>query len=110
MNCELKSGDVLIAEKYYTNTAKVKLYQGTNDRGDTVYASEISVPCRFDYDTKETIDSKGNQVVSTANMLCSMFIPPLSIISDECNNRFTVKSCKRIQSVFGETDHYEVVL
>ena len=56
------------------------------------------------------IDSKGNTVTSTANMLCRVFIPPLSIVSDECNNRFTVKSCKKIQSVFGQTDHYEVTL
>ena len=98
------------SEKYYTNTAAVKMYQGTNDRGDTSYAEETSVPCRFDYDTKETIDSRGNKVTSTANMLCGVFIPPLSIVSDECNNRFTVKSCKPIQSVFGEIDHYEVVM
>ena len=64
----------------------------------------------FDYDTKETIDNKGNAVTSTANMLCGVFIPPLSVVSDECNNRFTVKSCKKIQSVFGQTDHYEVTL
>ena len=63
MNCELKSGDVLIAEKYYTNTAKVKLYQGTNDRGDTVYASEISVPCRFDYDTKENVTFSYDEIL-----------------------------------------------
>lgn len=100
----------MIAEKYYTNTATVKMYQGTNDRGDTVYEAETSVQCRFDYDTKETIDSKGNTVTSTANMLCSMFIPPLSIVLDECNNRFTVKSCKQIQSIFGKIDHYEVML
>ena len=100
----------MIAEKYYTNTAKVKLYQGTNDRGDTSFSEEISLPCRFDYVTRETIDSKGNQVTSTANMLCGTFIPPFSIVLDECNNRFTVKSCKQIQSVFGEIDHYEVAL
>ncbi len=100
----------MIAEKYYTNMAKVKMYQGTNDRGDTVYTAETSVPCRFDYDAKETIDSKGNKIVSTANMLCRMFVPPLSIVSDECNNHFTVKSCKPIQSVFGDIDHYEVIL
>ena len=100
----------MIADKYYTNTAKVKMYQGTNDRGDTVYTAETSIPCRFDYDTKETIDSKGNTVTSTANMLCGVFIPPLSIVSDGCNNRFTVKSCKQIQSIFGEIDHYEVTL
>lgn len=100
----------MIAEKYYTNIARIKIYEGMNDRGDTEYSEEQSIACRFDYEHRETLDSKGNTVTSTANMLCGAFIPPFSIVSDECNNRFTVKSCKPVQSVFGEIDHYEVTL
>lgn len=99
-----------IAENYYTNTAIVRAYDGINDRGDTIYESEVSVPCRFDYEQKEVLDSKGNKVLSSATMLCGLFIPPLSIVSDEHNNRFTVKSCKPVQSVHGVIDHYEVRL
>lgn len=99
-----------IAGKYYTNKARIKVYSGINDRGDTGYEAERLIPCRFDYEQKEVIDNKGNRVLSTASMLCGLFIPSLSIVYDELNNRFTVKSCKPIQNVHGGIDHYEVSL
>lgn len=99
-----------ISEKYYTNTAIVKVYKGINDRGDTIFESEVSIPCRFDYVQKEVLDSNGNKVISAATMLCGLFIPSLSIVLDESDNRFTVKSCKPIQRVHGGIDHYEVSL
>lgn len=99
-----------IAEKYYTNTARVRAYIEMNDRGDTGYEDEITIPCRFDYEQKEVLDSKGDKVLSSATMFCGAFIPSLSIVYDECNSRFTVKSCKPIQDIHGGIDHYEVVL
>lgn len=99
-----------ISEKYYTDIASVQIYKGINDRGDTIYEEEITVSCRFDYVQKETIDTKGNKILSTASMLCSIFIPPLSIVKNESNERFTVKSCEPVKRISGETDHYEVIL
>lgn len=99
-----------IAEKYYTNTARVRAYTDMNDRGDTGYEPEKEIPCRFDYEQKEVLDSKGDKVLSNATMFCGMFIPALSIVCDECNSRFTVRSCKPIQGVYGGIDHFEVIL
>lgn len=99
-----------IASVYFKDKARVQLYEDYNDRGDTGYQNETEILCRFDYEQKETIDSKGNKVVSTATLFTDTFIPALSIVFDECNNRFTVKSCKRIKRLSGEIDHYEVIL
>ena len=99
-----------IAKKYYTDTAQVQVYKGINDRGDTIYEQEVSVPCRFDYVSKEILDNKAQKLPGTAVMLCSLFIAPLSIVKDSLNNCFTVKSCECIRRVSGEIDHYEVML
>ena len=99
-----------IAEKYYTDKAFVQKYKGLNDRGDTAYEDEISIPCRFDYSQKETLDAKGNKILSSASMICGEFIPSLSIVKNELGERFTAKSCEPVKRISGETDHYEVTL
>ena len=99
-----------IAEKYYADNVNVMRYQGINDRGDTMFSDVISIPCRFEYEQKETIDSKGNKVLSSAFMICGKFIPPLSIVINEFNERFTVKSCEPVKRISGTADHYEVLL
>lgn len=99
-----------VAGSYYRDTARVQKYQGINDRGDAAYSNELSVLCRFNYTQKETLDSKGNIIISTATMFTDEFIPSLSIVYDALNNRFTVKNCKCIKRLTGETDHYEVSL
>lgn len=99
-----------IIRRSFLDTARVQMYNGTNDRGDCKYEPERRIDCRFDYEQKETVDSKGNKILSTATMLTSVFIPSLSIVYDENNNRFTVKSCKLIKRLSGAPDHYEVIL
>ena len=99
-----------IAEKYYTDTALVQICKGISDRGDTELESEIPVPCRFDDEQKETLDSKGQTVLSYGIMLCTSFIPPLSIVKNEWNECFTVKSCSPVKNISGVIDHYEVIL
>lgn len=99
-----------VAEKYYTDTARIKKYLGINDRGDTSYGEEMTILCRFCYEQKEVLDSKANKVLSTANMLCGVFIPALSIVYNDVNERFTVKACEPVKSISGKTDHYEVTL
>lgn len=99
-----------IADRYYTDTAKVQRYQGINDRGDTIYEPEIVIPCRFSYQQKEVLDSKGQRNISTAVILCGVFIPSLSIVKDGINTSFTVQSCEPIKRIAGEIDHYEVIL
>lgn len=99
-----------IAEKYYTDKALVQKYKGLNDRGDTAYEDEVLLPCRFDYSQKETIDAKGNKILSSASVICDMFIPSLSIVKNDLNERFTVKSCEPVKRISGEIDHYEVIL
>ena len=99
-----------VAEKYYTDTAYVKIYKGINDRGDTEYEDELSVPCRFDYEQKETLDNKGQTVLSSAVMICGRFIPSLSIVKNDFNECFTVRSREPVKRISGETDHFEVML
>lgn len=106
-----KCGDNLsIVSRLFTDSVRIQIYNGINDRGDTKYEPERSVMCRMDYTQKETIDSKGNKIVSTATMFTDIFIPSLSIVYDDCNNRFTVKSCKSVKRLSGKIDHYEVIL
>lgn len=99
-----------IAGEYFRDIATVQMYHGINDRGDIKYEPDCRVICRMDYTQRETVDSKGNKVVSTATMFTDTFIPSLSIVYDECNNRFTVKSCRPVKRLSGKIDHYEVVL
>ena len=99
-----------IASEYFRDIVKVQMYHGVNDRGDTKYEPERQVKCRMDYTQQETVDSKGNKIISTATMFTDTFIPSLSIVYDECNNRFTAKSCKPVRRLSGKIDHYEVVL
>lgn len=99
-----------IIQRSFLDKVRVQMYNGTNDRGDTKYEPERAIDCRIDYNQKETVDSKGNKIVSTATMLTDTFIPSLSIVYDECNNRYTVKSCKAIKRISGVLDHYEVIL
>ena len=99
-----------IADKYFTDSAAVKVYRGTNDKGDVIFDEEIMIPCRFDYEIKEVLDKKGNKVISTASLICAVFIPPLSTVKNGLNDCFTVKSCELVKRPSGETDHYEVML
>lgn len=102
--------DMSIAEKYYTDTAVIEVYLGTNDRGDAIFEEAAVVPCRFSYEQKEILDSKGEKTVSTASMICGIFIPSLSRVKNELNESFTVRSCEPVKRISGKIDHYEVIL
>lgn len=104
------SNSMSITEKYFTNKAEIQIYCGINDRGDTKYETKQQIKCRIDYTHKKTVDSKGNKIISTATMFTNIFIPALSIVYDECGNRFTVKNCKTVKRISGSTDQYEVIL
>ena len=99
-----------IAEKYYTDRAVVEIYMGINDRGDAIFEEAAVVPCRFSYEQKEILDSKGEKTVSTASMICGIFIPSLSRVKNELNESFTVRSCEPVKRISGKIDHYEVIL
>ncbi len=99
-----------IASRYFRDTVRVHMYRGINNRGDTKYEPERKVSCRLDYTQRETVDIKGNKVISTAAMFTDTFIPSLSIVYDDSENRFTVKSCKPVKRLSGKIDHYEVIL
>ena len=65
-------------------------YSSLNDCGDVTYEPPldgvpVSVPCRIEYNYKEIIDKDGNKIN-------------------------TVKACRRIDSLTGAFDHYEVYL
>ena len=94
---------------YFKDSISVQNYIGVNDFGDTQYSSEKDVLCRLEYKTQETLDSKGNKVISTATVYSDEFVPPLSIITAN-DTRYTVKSCSPITSLMGNIDHYEVIL
>lgn len=99
-----------IADKYYTDSALVRMFRGTNDKGDVVFDDEVTIPCRFDYEINEVLDAKGNKVISTASLICAVFIPPLSTVRNSLNDCFTVRSCEPVKRPSGELDHYEVML
>lgn len=94
---------------YFKDIISVQRYIGVNDFGDTEYAKAIEMNCRIEYKTQETLDSKGNKVISTATVYSDEFVPPLSIITAN-DTRYTVKSCSPITSLMGNIDYYEVIL
>ncbi len=94
---------------YFKDIISVQRYVGVNDYGDTEYAESIEMNCRIEYKTQETLDSKGNKVISTATIYSDKSVPPLSIVTAN-GTRYTVKSCSPITSLMGCIDHYEIIL
>lgn len=93
----------------------VNVYEGYDDRGNIKYSPARSeegspVPCRIEYANKKTLNSKGEEVLSTATMFCDCYIPPLSIITVDNNQKYTVISSSPCRSVAGIIDHFEIAL
>lgn len=101
--------------RYFTDTVTVHKFSGTNEYGDAVFAPHlnadgISIKCRMEHKLQEVLDKNGNKVTSEATLYTDDFIPPLSIVFDTFNKRFTVRDCKVIKNLAGQLDHYEVIL
>ncbi len=94
---------------YFQDKISVQKYIGVNDFGDTEYSTPIDIRCRIEYKTQETLDSKGNKVISTATIYSDEPIDSLSIVIVN-GTRYTVKSCSPITSLMGQLDHYEITL
>lgn len=94
---------------YFKDSVSVQNYIGVNDFGDTQYSSAADMLCRVEYKTQETLDSKGNKVISTAVIYSDEPISPLSIVFVN-GVRYTVKSCSPITNLMGKLDHYEIIL
>lgn len=73
-------GDVMsLFTPYFKDSISVQNYIGVNDFGDSQYSSAKDVLCRVEYKTQETLDSKGNKVISTATIYARFLIyRPLS--------------------------------
>lgn len=101
--------------RYFTDTITVHKFMGTNEYGDAVFEpllskQGVSIKCRMEHKLQEVLDKNGSKVTSEATLYTDDFIPPLSIVFDRFNNRFTVKNCKDIKNLAGQLDHYEVIL
>ena len=59
---------------YFKDSISVQNYIGVNDFGDTQYSSATDMLCRVEYKTQETLDSKGNKVISTATIYARFLI------------------------------------
>lgn len=94
---------------YFKDSISVQNYIGVNDFGDSQYSSATDMLCRVEYKTQETLDSKGNKVISTATIYSDEVIPPLSIVFVN-DTKYTVKSCSPITNLMGKLDHYEIIL
>lgn len=95
--------------QYFKDSISVQNYIGVNDFGDTQYSSAQDMFCRLEYKTQETLDFKGNKVISTAVIYSDEPISPLSIIFVN-DTKYTVKSCSPIMNLIGQLDHYEITL
>ena len=95
--------------QYFKDSVSVQNYIGVNDFGDTQYDSTKDMLSRVEYKTQETLDSKGNKVISTATIYSDEVIPPLSIVFVN-DIKYTVKSCAPIMNLMGQLDHYEITL
>lgn len=94
---------------YFNDSISVQNYIGVNDFGDSQYSSVTDMRCRVEYKTQETLDFKGNKVISTAVIYSDEPITPLSIVFVN-GARYTVKSCSPITNLMGSLDHYEIIL
>lgn len=95
--------------QYFKDSVSVQSYIGVNNFGDSQYSSATDMLCRLEYKTQETLDFKGNKVISTATIYSDEVIPPLSIVFVN-GARYTVKSCSLITNLIGQLDHYEIIL
>lgn len=99
---------------HYTKSCGVWRCEGVNEYGDTGYApalTEAPAPfrARADYTRKEVLDKDGNRVLSEATLLTDMELHPLDQVQLD-GQTYTVKSVAPIEGLFGDLDHYEVVL
>lgn len=98
----------------WSQTAAVHVYTGYNDCGNASYnpprkSPGMVVPCRVEYKQRETVDSKGNKITSTAIMFCDSAIPALSLVTVD-GQQFMVISCAPCRDISGGIDHYEITL
>lgn len=98
----------------YTKSCAVWRCGGLNEYGDTEYAPPLAEPpepflARADYARKEVLDRDGNRVLSEATLLTDTELHPLDQVQLD-GQVYTVKSVAPIEGLFGEVDHYEVVL
>lgn len=99
----------------FTDTVTVHNFIETNEYGDAIFAPSLTeqgeiAKCRIEYKLQEILDVQGNKITSAATVFTDTFIPPLSIVFDVFNKRFTVKICNPVKGLLGEVDHYEVIL
>lgn len=72
---------------YFKDSISVQNYIGVNDFGDSQYSSATDMLCRVEYKTQETLDSKGNKVISTATIYARFLIyHPLSQLEQQTMN------------------------
>ncbi|WP_050697723.1 hypothetical protein [Anaeromassilibacillus senegalensis] len=98
----------------YTKSCGVWRCEGLNEYGDTEYApvlTEAPEPflARADYTHKEVLDRDGNRVLSEATLLTDTKLHPFDQVQLD-GQIYTVKSVAPIEGLFGDLDHYEVVL
>lgn len=99
---------------YYNHCAGLHRRTCVNDCGDMIYTppldkQPVQIACRIEYNYKEILDKDGNKITSEAMLFTNTKCAPLDIIIAD-NNRYTVKSCKPIDDIAGNLDHYEVYL
>ena len=103
-----------VFECYFNHTVGLHRYSSLNDCGDIAYeppldSVPVSVPCRIEYNYKEIIDKDGNKITSEARIFTNVQLNPLDVVVAD-GRRYTVKACRRMDSLTGAFDHYEVYL
>lgn len=99
---------------YFHHTVGLHRYVEINDCGDITYNPTlddvpVQISCRIEYNLKEILDKDGNKIISEAKLFTDTKLNPLDIVIAD-GKRYTVKSCKRIDRLTGDFDHYEVYL
>ncbi|MEE0858315.1 MAG: hypothetical protein U0M12_02470 [Acutalibacteraceae bacterium] len=104
-----------IFDCYFNHKVGVRKRISIDSLGNTTYHPPIGSPpieisCRIEHKFKEILDKDGNKITSEAKLFTNTKLNPLDMVVTTDGKRYTVKSCKPIDNIAGELDHYEVYL
>ena len=103
-----------IFDCYFNHKVGVHKRLSIDSYGNTTYhppigSSPTEIACRIEHRFKEILDKNGNKITSEATLFTNTRLNPLDIVIAN-GEQYTVKSCKTIDNISGELDHYEVYL
>lgn len=91
------------------NPVQIRRLTGTDPRGGKQYGAAETIPGRLEWKRRKIIDSKGEESLSEATLLTPIRLNPGDLVTAD-GREWPVRAVTERQSLYGRTDHWEVML